>query len=392
LESNTLVSSTCLHMRRRPELDAARGLMLVWMTLTHLPTRANIYANQTIGFVSSAEGFIFLSALFTGLIYFRLSQKQGIVAMQRRLWTRTVRLYIYHALLLAFAFLVAVPVAAHGNRPNLYYLLDFYFLAGAKRAIVDSALLIYRPPLLDILPMYIIFLVFTPLALRLGMKKGWKWVLGPSFTIWLLAQFGLRQWVYDLARHAFGMRIPLNEMGAFDLWAWQFLWALGMWFGVRWAKEDIPVQEWARRFLVPAAIIVPVLLVLRYAVGTSVELGRFEICFDKWHLGVVRLVNFAAVAVLLSRFPVVLRSITVRPLVMMGRASLQVFCAHLLFCFAGLTLMGNASMLSWPQQLMMIVVTFAGLVLVAEAFAKDPGRGNKGALAHGLAGLFASRN
>jgi hypothetical protein len=379
-------------MRRRPELDAARGLMLVWMTLTHLPTRASAFANQTIGFVSSAEGFIFLSALFTGLIYFRLAERSGMRAMRVKLFGRTVRLYIYHAVLLAFAFIVAAPIAAHGNRPNLYYLLDYYFIGGPRRAIIDSALLIYRPPLLDILPMYIIFLVLTPLVLTIGVKKGWKWVMAPSFVIWLGAQLGLRQAAYNLCASVFHLRISLNEMGAFDLWAWQFLWVVGLWFGVRWAKGDLPVQDWARRLLLPAAVLVPVLLVLRYAVGNGIELGNFEVCFDKWHLGIVRLVNFAAISTLLIRFPAVLQSISVRPLVMMGRASLQVFCAHLLFCFAGLTLMGNASMLSVRQQVVMLVVTFAGLVLVAEAFAKDKSKGNKGALAHSLAGLFSIRS
>ena len=48
-------------LQRRPELDALRGIFLVWMTLTHLPTVASIYVNQPFGFVSGAEGFIFLS-------------------------------------------------------------------------------------------------------------------------------------------------------------------------------------------------------------------------------------------------------------------------------------------------------------------------------------------
>jgi hypothetical protein len=30
---------------RRPELDALRGLFLVWMTLTHLPTRLSAVVN-----------------------------------------------------------------------------------------------------------------------------------------------------------------------------------------------------------------------------------------------------------------------------------------------------------------------------------------------------------
>ena len=126
-----------------------------------------------------------------------------------------------------------------------------------------------------------------------------------------------------------------------------------------------------RRTLIPAAIIAPVLLVMRYAVGNGVELGIFEVCFDKWHLGVVRLINFAAIAALLIHFPSVLRKLSVRPLVQMGQASLQVFCAHLFFCFAGLTLMGNASMLSGWEQVMLLAIAFSGLWVTAKVFSKD---------------------
>ena len=62
-------------MERRLELDAARGLMLLWITLTHLPTVASTYVNQPFGFFSAAEGFIFLSALFTGRIYSRIAAR-----------------------------------------------------------------------------------------------------------------------------------------------------------------------------------------------------------------------------------------------------------------------------------------------------------------------------
>ena len=370
--------------RRQPELDAARGLMLVWMTLTHLPTNASAFANQTVGFVSSAEGFIFFSALFTGIIYFRMALRDGSNVMKCKLWLRTLRLYGYHASLLAFAFLVAVPISAGGNRPHLHYLLDYYFMAGARHAIVDSTLLIYRPPLLDILPMYIIFLFSTPFVLTIGLRKGWKWILCGSLLLWLGAQVGLREAVYGLLVHTVGLRIPLNEMGSFDLWGWQLLWVLGLWFGARWVRDDLPVQDWARRILVPAAVIAPALLVMRYAVGNGVELGRFEVCFDKWHLGVVRLINFAAIAALLIHFPSVLRKLSVRPLVQLGQASLQVFCAHLFFCFAGLTLMGNASMLRGWEQVMLLAITFSGLWVTAKVFSKDSDHTGK-ALGHKVA-------
>jgi len=358
-------------MQRRLELDAARGLMLVWMTLMHLPTVFSALVNQPFGFVSSAEGFIFLSALFTGRVYFAAAEREGYRRMRNRVWMRSLRLYGYHLLLLAFAFLVEARIAAHGNRPGLHNLLDFYFAVGPKRAIIDATLLIYRPPLLDILPMYIIYLFLTPLVLSVARRIGWKLVMSAGFAVWLGAQFGLRQAAYDVLVHSFRLNVPLNEMGSFDLWAWQFLWLLGLYCGVRWAKHDLPVQAWAKRMLIPAALVVPVLLVLRYAVGRGIELGSLEVSFDKWHLGGVRLIDFAAVSALLIRFQSLLKPLVIRPLVMLGQASLQVFCAHLLFCFVGLTMMGDASLVSGWQQVLLLAATFAGLLLTAKIFTRS---------------------
>jgi hypothetical protein len=358
-------------MGRRLELDAVRGLMLVWIALTHLPTSVSTYVNQPFGFVSAAEGFIFLSALFTGRIYYRMAEHDGYWPMTRRLWTRTVRLYGYHALLLGFMFLVAVPIASRGNRPGLHNLLDFYFIAGAKQSITEAALLIYRPPLLDILPMYIIFLAFTGVALLLARKIGWKPILLGGFVIWGFAQLGFRN-----AEHSFMMRfipthIPLNEMGSFDLWAWQFLWITGIWLGVRWGQDNLPIEKWARRVVVPAVLIVAVFFALRRVLERGVELGASEFLFDKWHLGPLRVLNFAAVAALLIIAQSALKPLAIRPLVMLGQSSLQVFCVHLLFCFAGLTLMGNASMLDGWRQSALLIATFSAMLLTAKLFAKS---------------------
>src|SRR6202790_872009 len=257
---------------RRLELDAVRGLMLVWITLAHLPTAASTYVNQPFGIVSAAEGFIFLSALFTGRIYFRIAEHDGYRATILKLWNRTLRLYGYHALLLAFVFLIAVPIASRGNRPGLHNLLDFYFMVGAKRSITEAFLLIYRPPLLDILPMYIIFLVFTSVALLLARKIGWRPILWTAFTVWLFAQFGFRSAEHSFMMRFIPTRIPLNEMGSFDLWAWQFLWIAGIWFGARWAHDRLPLEIWAKRAVIPAAMLVIVFFVLRRQISHGFEL------------------------------------------------------------------------------------------------------------------------
>src|ERR1700761_5481784 len=150
-------------IQRKPELDALRGLFLVWMTLTHLPTRMSDMVNQPFGFVSSAEGFVFLSALLISRIYLRQAE-DDIQGLRAKLWRRALRIYGYHVLLLVLAFTLAAAFAVITHRAALLHLLDFSFAHPAV-AVVGSLLLIYCPPLLDILPMYVLFLLLSPLVL-----------------------------------------------------------------------------------------------------------------------------------------------------------------------------------------------------------------------------------
>src|ERR1700687_6098929 len=102
-------------VQRRPELDALRGLFLVWMTLTHLPTRLSDLVNQPLGFISSAEGFVFLSALLIARLYIRQAVEEG-AALRTRLWKRALRIYGYHVLMLSVAFTLAAAFAATTHR------------------------------------------------------------------------------------------------------------------------------------------------------------------------------------------------------------------------------------------------------------------------------------
>jgi hypothetical protein len=113
------------HPERLPELDALRGLFLVWMTLTHLPTRFSDFVNSPLGFISSAEGFVFVSALLVGHIYLRdlLYDAPGV---RNRLWKRSLRIYGYHLVMLAFAFTVAAAFAMQTDKAAISNLLDFY--------------------------------------------------------------------------------------------------------------------------------------------------------------------------------------------------------------------------------------------------------------------------
>jgi hypothetical protein len=140
---------------------------------------------------------------------------------------------------------------------------------------------------------------------------------------------------------------------------------------VRWGQDDLPIEKWARRAAIPALLIACPLFALRRALDHGVELGPYEFLFDKWHLGPIRLLNFVAVAALLIVAQSVLKPLAIRPLVLMGQSSLQVFCVHLLFCFAGLTLLGNAAMLSGWRQFELLAATFTAMLLTAKLFSRS---------------------
>src|SRR5579863_1740396 len=361
-------------LERRAELDALRGLFLVWMTLTHLPTRFSDFVNSPIGFVSSAEGFVFISALLVG----RLSMReftQNASGVRVRLWKRSLKIYGYHLMMLALAFTVAAAFAVGTHKAAISNLLDFY-LAHPFVAIAGSVLLLYCPPLLDILPMYVTFLFFTPVLLSAAVRFGWRKILIASGAIWLLAQFGLRDLVHNWIVHVTHLNIPLQETGSFNLFAWQAIWTVGLWLGARSAFHEPAIgriPNWVAALSCAACLF---FIGVRYGwLGSHLTQQALGIQLDKWQIGplrVINLVTFSIVFYWLRKY--LLRLVAVEPFLTLGKASLQVFCTHLAFVFVGLTLLvrdvgedvgAPSEQLHGFPAIALLVLTFAGLMLVA---------------------------
>ena len=360
-------------LERRPELDALRGLFLVWMTLTHLPTHASDLVNQPFGFVSSAEGFVFLSALLTARLYIRkaATDEEGLRA---KLWKRALHIYGYHVLLLAFAFTIAAWVGVHTHRLALTNLLTFY-LAHPFTAIIGSLLLIYCPPLLDILPMYVIFLCASPYILAFAARRGWKLLISASTFIWILAQLGLRTWIHWLVVHVTHLQIPLQETGAFNLFAWQAVWLLGMWIGAESANPSptggLPFRHLPRYAYPIASFVCLIFLGIRHQwlnwLSPHLTQDGLGLQLDKWQIGPLRAVNLIAFSIVLYwlRKPVK-RIVLIEPFLTLGKASLEVFCAHIVFVFIALALLyGEFTQLNGRYSTLVLAFTFAGLILVA---------------------------
>ncbi len=353
-------------LERRPELDALRGLFLVWMTLTHMPTRVSEWVNQPFGFLSSAEGFVFLSALLVARIHRRLADSDS-AGLRGRLWRRSARIYGIHLLMLLLAFTVVAAVAATKHRDAISNLLSFYF-AHPGTAVIGSVLLLYCPPLLDILPMYVILLAITPMVLTFAARKGWRIPLLVSFSLWLGAQLGLRDWLDLRIDRILHLQIPVQESGAFNLLAWQGVWIAGLWLGSRSAEGRNPL----RRIDAPLAWLA--LLVCLFFLGVRHDwlgphLSQQALAFqiDKWHIGPLRVLNLVAFTVLfywLRRF--VFPVVQIEPFLTLGKASLEVFCAHIVFVFLALALLYNdVSELHGFEAVAALAITFAGMFLLA---------------------------
>jgi hypothetical protein len=362
------------HLERRPELDALRGLFLVWMTLTHLPTRFSDFTNQPIGFISAAEGFVFISALLVGRIYIRDSM-QNATGVRVKLWKRSLQIYAYHLLMLTLLFTVAAAFAVHTHKAALNHLLNFY-LAHPFVAIIGSVLLLYCPPLLDILPMYVTFLFFSPLLLSVAARCGWRKVLVASGLIWFLAQFGLRDVVHNWIVHLTHLQIPLQETGAFNLFAWQAVWVTGLWIGARSALGDTPLNKVPGWAVAIAGVACLAFIGIRHGwLGPHLTQPALGIQLDKWQLGWLRVINLITFTLVVYWMrPILVRLIAIEPFLTLGKASLRVFCAHLFFVFVGLALLyqdvgqdvdGQIEQLHGFTAIALLVVTFTALILVA---------------------------
>ncbi|ROH93145.1 OpgC domain-containing protein [Stagnimonas aquatica] len=376
-------------MTRHAELDALRGLLLVLMTLTHLPTRYSAYSSQLFGFVSAAEGFVFLSGLVAGLVYWRIRQSQGEAALRQRLRRRAWQLYGVHLALLLFLFTVGAALGHFGERPMLRNLLSFYFEQPLV-ALWAGPLLLYQPPLLDILPTYIVLLLATGFWMRLAARRGWATALGLSLLLWAFAQLHGRAWLLALFNRATGdtvPNLPLPVLGYFDDFAWQLLWVSGLWVGhllaegrgqelrprpaLAWAAIGATAfaLAWFHRWLPPS-------------LGLPVVDAEFWLQWvDKVLLRPLRLSQFLLLAVSLACLSHWLRPVALaapgRMLAGLGRASLPVFSVHLLLVLLSLGLIQQEEVpLSAPAELALVIGTLAAMAASAWR------HGRRGTLSH----------
>jgi hypothetical protein len=328
-------------------------MFLVIMAGVHVPTPVSTFLREPFGYSSAAEGFIFLSACLAGMVYGRAYGKSGWPAMSRRVWDRARLVYVVHlAVLLPLA--LTAWVYAGQIVPYANHFHDFLLRPWGSLPLLP--LLLHQPPLFDILPLYVVLLLVTPYLFVGARRRGWGTVLALSALGWLAGQLQVAHLSENSAR-----LLPLRG-GSFNLPAWQFLWTAGLALGETSLRGAVIPQKFRAGLGGLAAVVVLAGFCARHEIFFGPWFNP-DSCplTDKWTLGPLRLLNFAAwVALLLAwnpRPPARLMASAA----LLGRHSLAVFAFHLPVVITATALI-QIFVLSSPVQ------TLIGLTVIGSLF------------------------
>ncbi|MDP0501655.1 MAG: OpgC domain-containing protein [Verrucomicrobiota bacterium JB022] len=317
-------------------LDVLRGLFLVLMTVNHIPNPWHDRVVQPVGFLSVAEGFVFMAAYLCGVIFTKRIAEKGYAFARRFASKRALTIYGCHAVLLLIGFFAAWQI---GPSPQPTAWIFDRVLHDPLGAIFTGLTLLYQPSFFDILPMYILGVWATPWVLRHTQEHGWWKLAAVSGLVWLAAQFGLK----DVLQSALAAHLPVY-MGAFDIFAWQALWLGGLFLGQQqWLARERTGQALRvpRRWALVSLVAVVGFMALRHALPHLEPMWSHAIypVMDKWHLAPGRVLNLAAMVVFVMSFsPPRLPALPpFRFLNVIGRQSLPVFTAHVPLAVIGVT-------------------------------------------------------
>src|ERR1700754_3364896 len=320
---------------RELRLDLFRGMALWLIFIDHLPQNLLTWLTiRNYGFSDATEIFIFISGYTAAFVYGRAMLEQGFVVATARILRRVWQIYVAHVFLFTI-FLAEISYVATSFENPLYTeemgIMDF--LKQPDVTIVQALLLRFRPVNMDVLPLYIVLMLFLPVILWL-MK--WRTDVTLALSVFIYAA----TWEFDLYLSAYP-----NGVWAFNPFAWQLLFVFGAWCAQGGAQRMSRILAsnitlWISLAYLLAAFCVTLtwyMPQLSFLMPRLLEQWMYPI--DKTDLDVLRFAHFLALAAVTVRFlpkdwPY-LKSPWLRPLVLCGQHSLEIFCLGVFLAFAG---------------------------------------------------------
>lgn len=317
-----------MQRKRIDSIDFWRGVALVAILVNHIPGNVlGALTPRNFSFSDSAELFVFLSGVSVHLAYGERLARGSSAALA--LARRTAKIYGAHVALTTVA--LTLFWVAKDFTPN--------DLLGAEygratpfldplRGVLGILALSHQVAYFNILPLYVVLMASAPLLLALALR-GRVAMLAASAAL------------YAGARIA-GVNLPSwPEPGGwyFNPFAWQFLFALGIFCGGAIRGEGVPFHPAALRFSQASTLLSGLVVsnLFGLAPGLVDEAGRY-LDWDKSQLGVARIVDFVALAyaIYFSKLNWSVRgTFLFEFLALLGRNPLPVFCAGSLISALG---------------------------------------------------------
>jgi hypothetical protein len=348
---------------RELRLDLFRGIALWLIFVDHLPP--NILTWFTIrnyGFSDATEIFIFISGYTAAFVYSRAMRDRGFVVASARIFKRVWQIYVAHVFLFTIYLAEISYIATRFENP-LYAeemgILDF--LKQPDVTIVQALLLKFRPVNMDVLPLYIVLMLFLPLILWLLQRKA-DVALALSVVLYAVT------WEFDLYLPAYP-----NGTWFFNPFAWQLLFVFGAWCALGGARRMQRILS--SRVTLGLCI---AYLVFAFCVTLTWHVPRLNVFMPRWleswmypinktDLDVLRFAHFLALAAVTVHFVHAdwpgLKSRWLRPVILCGQHSLEIFCLGVFLAFAGHFVLAEMSGGAW----MHFAVSVTGIVIMSAA-------------------------
>jgi hypothetical protein len=316
-------------------LDLFRGIALWLIFLDHIPSNiVNWITIRNYGFSDATEIFVFISGYTAAFVYGRAMRERGVVVAGARILKRAWQVYVAHVFLFAIYMAEISYVATTFENP-LYgeEMGIFDFLRQPDVTLVQALLLKFKPANMDVLPLYIVLLAGFPPMLWVLLRAP-AVGLGTSLLLYVLT------WNFEWNLPAYP-----NGYWVFNPFAWQLLFVFGAWCALGGAKRLAPLIRspatltLAVVYLLFAGAIVSTWYVpgAEHFVPKWLEDWMYPI--DKTNLDVLRFAHFVALAVLIVRLVpqqwAFLHSLWLRPAILCGQHSLEIFCLGVFLSFAG---------------------------------------------------------
>ncbi|RDJ99520.1 OpgC domain-containing protein [Paraburkholderia lacunae] len=272
---------------RSIEVDFFRGIVLIVIVLDHMPGSVLSHLMlHAYALCDSAEVFVFIGGYASAAAYTRVLAGRGESAANRRFVRRCWEIYRAYLLTAVLTLLSgAILATLHLNPPMVDLTSWTPFAAQPLREALDIAVLRRQPYLSSVLPMYVIFALCVPFAVPLA-RRSPLLALGLSLAIWALAR-------------PLAALLSIDDMAdwAFNPFAWQLMFVLGMLCRVQPISERFHATRAARWLTWAAAIAVLAFAILKLFVLTQPLPGTF-----KQNLSVDRVINFLVIAWLAAQF------------------------------------------------------------------------------------------